>query len=505
MVAVESGHSDEKLAVVGGLGLVTPLGNDEHTFWRRLINGEHGIKPVNFPEYPHSRVKIGGVVENFGEEDWERLLVNGNIVDPGDQGWYHVSTWAALEVARQVWEPFTVWEEEDGLMVPRLDSRFNPDRIGLVIASEGGGTVDETIKTYERIMSRDRNAMKLGLKEDMKDLLEQAVIRGSMSDMETLAEELAAVADRVIYDRDRFRLNLRAETESIIIGLVDTPLGAIMRAWKIHGRSKGVFSACASGEDAIDEAAMMLRDPQSKLDGVLVIGTEFSNNITLRSQFEEPGALSKNSDPDRAPRPFDKDADGFVIGNMAGGFFMTPEGFAKANNLQPRAYYLGSGAYDEAYSMTDPLPDGEGTFRAYDQLLDKTVMGRTIRYIRERAKFWVKAHGTGTKGDRLEARGIKRALATLKRTFAGFGSIKGGLGHGLSAVAAVEAVLGIKVLEERIMPPNIKCDDPIDEVRDMPLIREATEDKDLEGVDTLSNGFGGHQRGSSWQSAKSIF
>ncbi|OGE38800.1 hypothetical protein A3F00_02285 [Candidatus Daviesbacteria bacterium RIFCSPHIGHO2_12_FULL_37_11] len=450
-------RESERLAVVG-MGALCPIGNDVPTAWRRLLNGEHGIRISEFPEYPHSSVKVAGVVENFEEQDREKIFIEGNIIDPSDFEFYDISTFGGLEVARQAYAPYTVFVEENGRLVPRLNPKiFHPERVGLVVAIEGGGTVRSAINTHERIMKKNAKGEQLGLK---------------------------------------------AEDEDIIRGLVDTILGAERRTFGLNGEALLVGDACASGIEATIVARRMLLDSEDELDAVLVIGTEWSNHYVPRSQFERITALSSISDPNRTPRPFDKGADGFVIGDMSAAIFMTKADFALRNQLEVLAWHLGAGAYEEAYSMTSPLPNGEGTYNAYQRLLDKRVGGVRIRDMRKKSPFYIEAHGTGTGGDGVEAIGIRRTTDELDGEFAGFSSTKGATGHGTSAAAVLEGVFCVQALREGVMPPNIKCNDPIDEVNGMPLIREATP-ADIEFVDNLSNGFGGHQRAESYQSVRS--
>ena len=266
---------------------------------------------------------------------------------------------------------------------------------------------------------------------------------------------------------------------SSIINMVSGNL-SIMHGLK--GPNLAVVTACTSGAHNIGLAARLIQAGDA--DIMLAGGAEMSATPISLGGFCAARALSaRNDEPMRASRPFDKDRDGFVMGDGAGVLVLEAYESAQARGATIYAELIGFGMSADAHHITQPSEGGEGAARCMvNALRDAKVAPEAIGYIN--------AHGTSTPaGDVAETEAIKRAFGPHARTVA-VSSTKSMTGHMLGAAGAVEAAFSILALRDQIIPPTINLDDP-DPACDLDFVPHQAREARLEMVLSNSFGFGG--------------
>jgi 3-oxoacyl-[acyl-carrier-protein] synthase II len=246
-------------------------------------------------------------------------------------------------------------------------------------------------------------------------------------------------------------------------------------------------SACASGAEAIGYAIDMIR--AGRADVVLAGGTEAAIIPLNIAAFAAMRALStRNHEPERASRPFDKGREGFLLGEGAGMLVLESEEHAAQRGATVHAVAAGAGYSADAHHIAQPEPTGAGIVAAIEATLaDAGVSPDQVVHIN--------AHATSTPaGDVAEAHAIREALGPAAESVV-VSATKSLTGHLLGGAGAVEAVATVLALRERVAPPTINLEDPDDEVR----LDIATEPRELTGrgsapMAALNNsfGFGGH-------------
>ncbi|CAG19608.1 beta-ketoacyl-ACP synthase II [Photobacterium profundum] len=251
----------------------------------------------------------------------------------------------------------------------------------------------------------------------------------------------------------------------------------------LRGPNIAISTACTTGLHNIGHAARMIA--YGDADAMLAGGAEKASTELGMGGFAAAKALStRNDDPQAASRPWDKDRDGFVLGDGAGVIVVEEYEHAKARGATIYAELVGFGMSGDAYHMTSPSPDGSGGALAMEATLrDAGINADKIGYIN--------AHGTSTPaGDAAETRGIKRAMGTAADDVL-VSSTKSMTGHLLGAAGSVEAIISIMSLVDQAVPPTINLDNP-DEGCDLDYVAgEARQVKNLEYSLCNSFGFGG--------------
>jgi len=257
----------------------------------------------------------------------------------------------------------------------------------------------------------------------------------------------------------------------------------------IHFGLKGpnfcVVSACASGNHAIGEAYMNI--VASRSDIIITGGTEAAlTPIGLASFCAARSLSTRNDDPQRASRPFDRDRDGFVLSEGAGILVLEEYEHAKKRNATIYAEMLGYAATDDGYHITAPLPDGQGAAKTMElALIDAGIDKEKVDYIN--------AHGTGTElNDIAESTAIKSVFGDSAYKIP-VSSTKSSLGHQLGASGAVEMIICIKTINESVIPPTINLENP-DERCDLKMDYVPLQARQAKVNIAMSNsfGFGGH-------------
>ncbi|MED4226715.1 beta-ketoacyl-ACP synthase II [Neobacillus cucumis] len=258
-------------------------------------------------------------------------------------------------------------------------------------------------------------------------------------------------------------------------GQVSIELGA-------KGMNNCSVTACASGANSIGDAFRVIQ--KGDVDMMIAGGTEATITAMTVAGFSNMTALSKNPDPNTASRPFDKNRDGFVIGEGAG--ILVLEELEHALSRKARIYgeLVGYGATGDAHHITTPAPEGEGAQRAMKlALADAEIAPEQVDYIN--------AHGTSTAyNDLYETIAIKEVFKEHAYQLS-VSSTKSMTGHMLGATGAIEAIFSLLAIKEGIIPPTIHYETP-DEQLDLDYVPNVAKKKDVQVVLSNSLGFGGH-------------
>ena len=248
------------------------------------------------------------------------------------------------------------------------------------------------------------------------------------------------------------------------------------------GESFAISTACASATHSIGECYRLIKHGYQ--DIMLAGGTESSITPLGISGFTNMKALSISNDKTRASIPFDKERNGFVMGEGAGILVLEELEHAKKRGAKIYAEICGYGSTSDAYHITSPAPNGEGGARAMlNALKDANIEPEKIDYIN--------AHGTSTPiNDKYETMAVKTAFGEHSKNIA-MSSIKGATGHLLGAAGAVEAIACIKAMEDNFLPPTIGYKVK-DEECDLDIVPNKGRKKEINYAMSNSLGFGGH-------------
>ena len=404
--------------VITGLGMVSPLGMGFETTWSRLIDGQNAAGPIT----------------RFDAE--------------------HLATNYACEVPRGDGSDGTF--NPDQFMEPKeqrkVDDFILYGMAAAVEAVEDSGWVADTEE------KQHRTGVMIG-----------SGIGG-----------LSSIADTSLVLNEK---GPRRVSPFFIPGaLINLVSGQVSIRFGFKGPNHAVVTACSSGAHAIGDAArlIMLGDADTMVAG----GAESPVCEIGVAGFNACKALStqRRDDPKSASRPYDKDRDGFVMGEGAGIVVLEEYEQAKARGAKIYAEVLGYGMSGDAYHITAPSEDGDGGFRSMSAALRSANMAAAdIDYIN--------AHGTSTMADTIELGAVERLLgdAASKVTMS---STKSAIGHLLGAAGAVEAIFCILALRDQIAPPTLNLDNP-DVETSVDLAPKAAVKREIKTVLSNSFGFGG--------------
>jgi len=250
--------------------------------------------------------------------------------------------------------------------------------------------------------------------------------------------------------------------------------------------AKGINScsvtACASGANSIGDAYRTIE--RGDADIMITGGAEAPLTEMSFAGFSSARALSTNPDPAKASRPFDKDRDGFVMGEGSGILILESLESAKERGAEIYAEIIGYGATSDAYHVTAPAPGGEGAARAMKQALEQAQLTpEDVDYIN--------AHGTSTEyNDKYETTAVKTVFGDYAYELP-VSSTKSMTGHLLGAAGAIEAIFSVKAIQDGILPPTINYETKDPEC-DLDYVTEGARKKDTSVVMSNSLGFGGH-------------
>jgi len=276
----------------------------------------------------------------------------------------------------------------------------------------------------------------------------------------------------------------RVSPFTILYLMINASGGNIAIAHGLKGVNYGPVSACSSAAHAL---GLALRHIQwGEADLMVAGGSEAAISVLGMCGFASMKALStRNGDPRRASRPFDRERDGFVMGEGGGALVLESLGHAQARGARILAEFCGYAANDDAHHITAPDPEGEGGYRCMAMALaDAGLAPDRVDYIN--------AHGTGTLyNDRVETLCIKRALGPEASRRVSVSSTKGQTGHTLGAAGALEAAFTCLALRDQVAPPTINYGTPDPEC-DLDVTPNQARRRDIRYALSNSLGFGGH-------------
>lgn len=265
--------------------------------------------------------------------------------------------------------------------------------------------------------------------------------------------------------------------------LINLISGQVSIKYGLMGPNHAVVTACSTGAHSIGDAARMIRDDDA--DIMVAGGAEATVCPIGIAGFAQARALntSFNDRPEQASRPYDKDREGFVMGEGAGVVVLEEYEHAKARGAKIYAEVVGYGLSGDAYHVTAPHPDGYGAYRSMEMALKKAGMTPSdIDYIN--------AHGTSTMADTIELGAVKRLFGDAIGSVS-MSSTKSAIGHLLGGAGAVESIFCILAIRDQIVPPTLNLDNPDEGTEGVDLVPHKARERTVRAVLNNSFGFGG--------------
>lgn len=265
--------------------------------------------------------------------------------------------------------------------------------------------------------------------------------------------------------------------------LINLISGQVSIKYGLMGPNHAVVTACSTGAHSIGDAARMIALDDA--DIMLAGGAEATICPIGIAGFAQARALCTafNDEPEKASRPYDKDRDGFVMGEGAGVVVLEEYEHAKARGAKIYAEVVGYGLSGDAYHVTAPHPEGSGAFRAMEMALKRAGM-------RPSDIDYINAHGTSTMADTIELGAVKRLFGGAISTVS-MSSTKSAIGHLLGGAGAVEAIFCILAIRDQIVPPTLNLDNPDEGTDGVDLVPHVAKKRDVKAVLNNSFGFGG--------------
>ena len=265
--------------------------------------------------------------------------------------------------------------------------------------------------------------------------------------------------------------------------LINLISGQVSIKYGLMGPNHAVVTACSTGAHSIGDAARMIALDDA--DIMLAGGAESTVNPLGVAGFAQARALnmSMNDTPEKASRPYDKNRDGFVMGEGAGVVVLEEYEHAKARGAKIYAEVVGYGLSGDAYHVTAPHPEGKGAELAMRMALKKSGLEACdIDY--------VNAHGTSTMADTIELAAVKRVLGD-DLCGASMSSTKSAIGHLLGGAGAVEAIFCILAIRDQVVPPTLNLEDPDEGTEGVDLVPLTAKKREVKAALNNSFGFGG--------------
>ena len=266
--------------------------------------------------------------------------------------------------------------------------------------------------------------------------------------------------------------------------LINLITGQVTIKYGLMGPNHAVVTACSTGAHAIGDAARMIALDDA--DVMLAGGAEGAICPIGIAGFGQARALSTDfrDEPWRGSRPWDKDRDGFVMGEGAGVVCLEEYERAKARGAKIYAEVIGYGMSGDAYHVTAPHPEGSGAFRSMQMAVRKS--GLALDEI-----DYINAHGTSTPlGDELELGAVRRLFGSAMDTLS-MSSTKSAIGHLLGGAGAVESIFCILAMRDQVAPPTLNLDNPGDGCVGIDLVPHQAKQRRIKAVLNNSFGFGG--------------
>jgi 3-oxoacyl-[acyl-carrier-protein] synthase II len=375
--------------VVTGLGLVTPLACGIEHTWRRLLAGESGIKRI----------------EKFDVSDLPSKIAGQIPRGDGSEGTLNPDDWMEPKEQRKV-DDFIVYAMVAAAQALN-DAGWHPREYAHQIASG-------------------------------------VLIGSGIGGVEGIAETALLLRDR----------GPRRVSPFFIPGrLINLASGYVSISHSLKGPNHAVVTACSTGAHAIGDAGRLIA--LGDADVMVAGGTESPVNRISLAGFAACRALSTgfNETPERASRPYDRDRDGFVMGEGAGAVLLEEYDHAKSRGARIYGELVGYGLSGDAYHITAPAEDGDGAFRCMSAAIRRAgISPADLDYIN--------AHGTSTPlGDEIELKAVERLIGNAAGNVA-MSSTKSSIGHLLGAAGAVEAIFCLLAMRDGVVPPTINLDNP---------------------------------------------
>jgi 3-oxoacyl-[acyl-carrier-protein] synthase II len=266
--------------------------------------------------------------------------------------------------------------------------------------------------------------------------------------------------------------------------LINLISGQVSIKYGLMGPNHAVVTACSTGAHSIGDAARMIRDDDA--DIMVAGGAEATICPIGIAGFAQARALSTafNDQPEKASRPYDRDRDGFVMGEGAGIVVLEEYEHAKARGAKIYAEVVGYGLSGDAYHVTAPHPEGSGAFRSMKMAMKKS--GLDLGDI-----DYVNAHGTSTPlGDELELGAVRKLFGNNIATMS-MSSTKSAIGHLLGGAGAVESIFCILAMRDQVVPPTLNLDNPSEGCAGVDLVPHTAKERKVKAVLNNSFGFGG--------------
>ncbi len=266
--------------------------------------------------------------------------------------------------------------------------------------------------------------------------------------------------------------------------LINLISGQVSIKYGLMGPNHAVVTACSTGAHSIGDAARMIA--MDDADIMLAGGAEATICPIGIAGFAQARALSTqfNDQPEKASRPYDKDRDGFVMGEGAGVVVLEEYEHAKARGAKIYAEVIGYGLSGDAHHVTAPHPEGSGAYRSMEMALRKSgLQPSDIDYIN--------AHGTSTPlGDELELGAVRKLFGNAIGSLS-MSSTKSAIGHLLGGAGAVESIFCILALRDQVVPPTLNLDNPSEGTSGVDLVPHKAKERTVRAVLNNSFGFGG--------------
>jgi len=405
--------------VVTGMGMVTPLGCGVDATWSRLIAGESGARRIDRFEVSDISCQIAGMVP-YGD---------------GAGGTYNPDQWMEPKEQRKV-DKFIVYA-------------MCAARQALEHAGWKPSTPDEQAATG-------------------------VMIGSGIGGIEGIAETAIVLKER----------GPRRVSPFFIPGrIINLASGYVSIEHGLKGPNHAVVTACSTGAHAIGDAGRLIA--LSDADVMVAGGTESPVNRISLAGFAAVRALSTgfNDTPTKASRPYDRDRDGFVMGEGAGVVVLEEYEHARARGATIHAELIGYGMSGDAFHITAPAPDGDGAWRCMNAAVRRAgIQPSEIDYIN--------AHGTSTPlGDEIELAAVQRLVGNSANRVS-MSSTKSSIGHLLGAAGAVEAIFSILAMRDQVAPPTLNLDNPSVETS-IDLVPHRARKRGIDIVLSNSFGFGG--------------
>ncbi len=420
----------KRRVAVTGLGVISPVGNDVASFWTAIKEGRSGAGPITRFDASRTDAKVAAEVKGFDPSLYMDKKEARKMAD---------FTQFAVAAAVQAWRDAGLGEGfapagGDAGPIAAAPLPYSPERVATVMGIGIGG-IEVMMESHKKMLESGPGRM------------------------------LPMTVPLMISNEGTANIAMR--------------LGVL-------GPAYTAVTACTSGTDAIGQSLDLIRS--GRCDAVVAGGAEAAITEFAIGAFCRLQALSTafNDRPELASRPFDKDRDGFLMGEGAAALILEDWDKAVARGARIYAELAGYGATCDAYHLTSPDPEGSGGARAIALALeDAGMVPEDIDYYN--------AHGTSTQiNDPTETLMVKKAFGEHARRLA-ISSTKSMTGHMLGAAGAIEALVCVKAVEEGFVPPTINLDNPdIEAGCDLDYVPNVGRRLEVGAAASASLGFGGH-------------